>query len=655
MKNFIKALKYLFGIYLTGIIIMTLFRLVFFCTVDHNVTIETGADVTVVGKGFLHGLWFDNAIACYITILPLIIAFVTTLFHKMGHRVIRFFGIWFGVLYCFVFMGEAANIPFFSYSGKPLNASIWNWAEYAGTTAGMLVGETSYYLYILYFLIATISFCLVLKYLGKRYRRTENDTASDTPNPMTPRERWQTTGIFVAVLLLCLTGMRGRVGKHPIKVSEAYYCDNPVLNNMGINPIFSFLSGSIDEWVSGGRLTLMDEKEAVCEVQKTLNRQGIPGISPIAREVQAEGLPQRHNVVLVIMESMSAKLMGSFGNMQGLTPCLDSLYRTSMSFSNFYSSGNHTHQGLYATLCSFPSVLRRNAMKAPNVPQYAGLATILRRNGYQTLFFIPHEASYDNMKTFFLRNGYNEIHSEENYPKDKVVNSFGVPDDYLFSYSLKVLRERATHDKPFFATLLTVSNHPPYCIPNDFHTKTDKPETQIVEYADRSIGDFIAAAEKEPWAKNTIFVFVGDHGKILGGSDCELPECLNHIPLIIRGAGVTPGIRKDFAGQVDIAPTILGMLGIPYIQNNFGIDLNREQRDAIYYSADKIIAARDNTGLYVYDSELQMEFCYDVSGKSPVLIASTPHHQRLKKYCFSMLQTAEYMTSRSMTSNRKSR
>ena len=144
-------------------------------------------------------------------------------------------------------------------------------------------------------------------------------------------------------------------------------------------------------------------------------------------------MPSRRNVVLVLMESMSASLMQRFGQEAQLTPCLDSLYRHSLSCANFYSAGNHTNHGLYATLYSFPSVMKRNAMKGSVIPAYSGLPTVLCVNGYDTMFFMTHESQYDNMNAFFRTNGYEEIYSQENYPADKLVSSWGVQDDYLFT------------------------------------------------------------------------------------------------------------------------------------------------------------------------------------------------------------------------------
>ena len=114
-------------------------------------------------------------------------------------------------------------------------------------------------------------------------------------------------------------------------------------------------------------------------------------------------------------------------------------------------------------------------------------------------------------------------------------------------------------------------------------------------------------AAKRPWFDNTIFIFLGDHGKKLGQTQYEVAESFNHIPLIIYGKGINSEERSDFAGQIDLAPTILGLLGVSYVQNNFGIDLTRERRPMIFYSADNVVAARNDSLLYIFNHDLHRD------------------------------------------------
>ena len=299
------------------------------------------------------------------------------------------------------------------------------------------------------------------------------------------------------------------MGYNPIKVSQAYYCEDPFLNQLGVNPVFNLLTSTLDDNRKENKyLQLMDETEAIDLVQKHLQREGMEGISPIAREVKQDTTITRHNVVLIFMESMSAQLMQTFGQSKELTPYLDSLYQESYSFNNIYSAGIHTNHGLYSTLYSFPTIMKRNAMKGSVIPIYSGLPTVLKNNGYHNLFFMTHESQYDNMNAFFRTNGFDEVYAEENYPKEKIANHFGVQDDYLYEFAMPILTQKANEGIPFFAALLSISNHPPYVIPDYFHPKSEKIEDQVVEYADWSIRQFMTEAQKQPWFDNTLFVLI---------------------------------------------------------------------------------------------------------------------------------------------------
>jgi phosphoglycerol transferase MdoB-like AlkP superfamily enzyme len=421
---------------------------------------------------------------------------------------------------------------------------------------------------------------------------------------------------------------------------------------MGVNPVFCLLSSTLDDRRPENRtLHLMDAERAVAEAQQFLSRTGIEGISPIARRVEGNAEGEKRNVVLIFLESLSAKHLQRFGG-EGITPTLDSLWQQSLSFANFYSVGTHTNQGLYATLYGFPSIMKRNAMKGSAIPNYSGLPTVLQENGYQTFFFMTHEAQYDNMNAFFRSNGFEKIYAQEDYPKEKIANRFGVQDDFLFEYAHPILNNAAKEGRPFFASLLTITNHPPYVLPDYFSPRTNKPETQVVEYADWAVKKFMDAAAKEPWFDNTLFVFVGDHGKMVGQADCELPESYNHVPFMIYGTGITPEERTDFAGQVDIGPTLLSLLDISYVQNNFGINLVQEKRPCIFYSADNTVAARDSSHLYVYNPDADREFCYNTTTGTPQAEEMNAQYAALKHYCFTMLQATEQLVQQQLTTDK---
>ena len=649
LKRFGYYLLYVLSIHGVALFFFFAFRFTLFCSIDYQFPADIEGDFALKAVAFVRGLWFDNVIACYILLLPLVVMWIAALFNYTAKWLFRSVAVYFILFYSVSFIIAAANIPYFEYFFKTINSSIYNWFGYGGTTAGMVFGESSYYFPIFLGLLSIILFGWGALYLSAYFYRRSMATA--------PRISWKSRLAIVplgAVCVgLCLFGIRGRTGYNPIKVSQAYYCEDPFLNQLGVNPVFNLLTSTLDDNRKENRtLHLMPEQAALKQVQDYLQRKGVESISPIARKVEREGLPDRKNVVLVFMESMSANLMGSFGSDKRLTPYLDSLYQQSLSFNHFYSSGIHTNHGIYSTLFSFPTIMKRNAMKGSVIPVYSGLPTVLKENGYCNLFFMTHESQYDNMNAFLRTNGFDEIYAQENYPAEKVVNSFGVQDDFMYQYALPILNEKAKAGEPFFTVLLSISNHPPYVIPPFFHPHSEKPEEQIVEYADWSIRQFMDAAEKQPWFDNTIFVFLGDHGKMVGTPECEMPQSYNHIPLMIYGKDIRPAVYDGFGGQIDVAPTLLGMLNMSYLQNNFGVNLLEEERPCMFFTADNLVGARDSVRLFIYSPDNQQEFKYKQDNGKLHAAAGDEDFGLLKDYCFSMLQCTEFMVKEHKTIDR---
>lgn len=645
-KRFGLSLLYLLTIHIGALLFFFIFRFILFVSTDHQFPENIQNDVALQAVAFIKGVWFDNVIACYILLLPLVILWIAGICNYTAKWLYKATAVYFIVFYSLSFIISAANIPYFGYFFKTINSSIYNWFGYGATTAGMVFGETSFYFPIFLGVVSILAFGWGIMTLSSYFY----GLSIKIPNSISRIHRIAVFVTGAACIGLCLFGIRGRMGYNPIKVSQAYYCEDPFLNQLGVNPVFNLLTSTLDDNRKENRyLHLMPEQEAILEVQKLLDRKGIAEISPIAREIKQSANATPKNVVLIFMESMSANLMGSFGSAKNLTPFLDSLYQQSLSFSHFYSSGIHTNHGMYSTLYSFPAIMKRNAMKGSVIPIYSGLPTILKDNGYQNLFFMTHESQYDNMNAFFRTNGFDEIYAQENYPAEKVVNSFGVQDDFLYQYALPVLNKKAASGHPFFTVLLSISNHPPYVIPDYFKPHSEKPEDQIVEYADWSIKQFMTEAGKQPWFDNTIFVLLGDHGKLVGSPESEIPQSYNHIPLMIYGKGIQPEIKNQFGGQIDVAPTLLGLLNISYIQNNFGIDLLKEQRPCMFYTADNLIAARDTTHLYIYSPDNQQEFRYEQAENELHFAESSQAFEQLKRYCFSMLQSTEYLVKEHKT------
>ncbi len=628
MKRFFNDIKYLFCAHLLGLLVMSIYRFWLFLAAGEFLAERSKGDVLLQCGAFLRGIWFDNVIACYVIILPLAVIVLMHLFGWLPKWRLKFVWLWLLVFYALAFAASASDIAYFQYFFKHLNSSIWNWAGYGGTTVGMVLGEPSYYPAIASYFVFLGLFAWMLR--PARWLKSDVRTGSSWTS--------RGTALFVGGVLigLCLFGIRGRMGYNPIKVSAAYYCDDAFLNQLGINPAFNLLLTTLDDRRPENReLHLIDVAEARENTEAILGR-------PLRFTLHAPDTAscRGRNVVLILMESMSADLMH-----RGWTPFLDSLAAQSISFENCYSAGCHTNHGIFSTLYSFPALMFRNLMKGTNIPNYEGLPTVLRDAGYGTLFFMTHESQYDNMNAFLRTNGFDEIHAQEDYPAEKVANSFGVQDDYLFEYANRRLAEVR---QPFFATLLTISNHPPYVIPQWFKPRAEKSEEQIVEYADHALRGFFEEARRHAWYDSTVFVLLGDHGKLLGKSENEMPQSMNHVPWLIHIPGGVPKSVKGWAMQTDVQPTLLSLLGISAGQEHFGVNALEEKRRMALYTADNVIGARTGERLYIYEPSTKSEWFYvtdDSTGITPQADLSSPAEQatmrEMRRQLFSVLQTAQ--------------
>lgn len=631
MHRFRLTLAFLLCVHLWGLLFTTLFRGVEYLALRG--TMLTAQSDTSAWGAFVRGVWFDNVVGCYILIVPLVVVLVAACCNRFQQVWRQFVQWWFLVFYTLVLAISASNIPYYAYFAKNINSSIFNWFGYANTTVGMVVGESSYWLYIILFIVAASLFACGLVGIRRLFDKLIGQGCQHACPFKTSAARVVTVLCMVG---LCIFGIRGRVGYNPIKISEAYYCEDPFLNQLGISPSFNLLTSWLDDMrPENQELHLMAYDDAITYVRHQLHIQGaVDSMDVLKRRIEADSIQRRPNIVIILMESMSASFLHTLGQKEKVTPTLDSLYRCSWAFTQCYSAGIHTNHGITASLYSFPALMKRNLMKGTVTPRRHGLPSVLKELGYHNMFFMTHESQYDNMNAFFRTNGYDDVYAQEDYPMSERVNAFGVSDHFLFEYGLNRINEVSKTDTPWMATLLTISNHPPYVIPDWFKPRSSDEELQIVEYADWCIGNFLAKARKESWYQNTLFVIMADHGKIVGQVDSELPESYNHIPLIIFGPGVTPHLSHELATQVDVMPTVLGLLGAGYEFDGFGVNLLKASRDKVFYTADDQIAARDKGGRLVYMPATRQRF---QEGK-PV-----SSHDDLQQYVFSMIQTAEYM------------
>lgn len=268
------------------------------------------------------------------------------------------------------------------------------------------------------------------------------------------------------------------------------------------------------------------------------------------------------NIVVITMESMSGAFLEAYGNEDHITPTLDTLLHRGLAFDSLYATGNRTVRGLEAITLCMPPCSGESVVKRENNGRYHSVANELRQHGYTTQYIYGGDSYFDNMKAFFSANGYDIIDKPQFGAQETFSNIWGCCDEDTYRVALETFRRNAESGKPFFAHIMTVSNHRPYTYPEGKIEWDGNPmcRAAAVKYADFALGEFLKAAAKESWFSNTVFVVVADHCASSAGKT-TLPVDGYHIPAIIYAPGFIEPQRIDkVCSQIDLMPTVLSLL-----------------------------------------------------------------------------------------------
>jgi len=383
----------------------------------------------------------------------------------------------------------------------------------------------------------------------------------------------------LAVLVLIL-GARSSLGVRPANISTAAFSNSHLANQLALNSSYSasyavYRRGNeVDPTEFYGKL---NEQEIIQRVRKhsliPAENFTDPEIPTLHNQSLIVKRDRPYNLVIFLQESLGAEFVGSLGG-RPLTPNLDALGRKGMWLTQLYSTGTRTVRGIEATVAGFPPSPSRSVVTLDlSQHNFFTIADLLHRQGYLTEFIYGGARHFDNMAGFFLGNGFGKTITEEDFVNPVFHGTWGVSDEDLVRRANK---EFVSHgDKPFFALMLSTSNHAPFEYPaGRIETYEQPPNTanNAMKYADYAIGEFFRLAEKEDYFKNTLFLVVADHNTRVYGADL-VPINKFHIPGLILGPGVPAKPYNKLASQLDLLPTLLNLMGIESRHPMIGRDL----------------------------------------------------------------------------------
>ena len=296
----------------------------------------------------------------------------------------------------------------------------------------------------------------------------------------------------------------------------------------------------------------------------------------LSRNINPENPELKKNVVLISIESLSAEFLEHYGNDQKIMPFLDSLADKSLMFTNLYATGNRTVRGLEALTLCIPPTAGESVVKRENNKNKFSTGSVFKSKGYDVKFLYGGYSYFDNMKEFYKGNGY-EIVDRNNFKPNEIsfANVWGVADEDMAKKAIQVMNAEAKAGKPFFHHWMTVSNHRPFTYPEG---RIDIPGTAKsrdggVKYTDYSLRKFFEMAKKQSWYKNTVFVIVADHCASSAGKT-ELPMDKYRIPGLVFSEGfIKPEKFTQTMSQIDVMPTVLGLLNFKYQSKFLGQDV----------------------------------------------------------------------------------
>ncbi|HEY1192594.1 LTA synthase family protein [Flavobacterium sp.] len=327
-----------------------------------------------------------------------------------------------------------------------------------------------------------------------------------------------------------------------------------------------------------------------------LLKQQLPAISGknTIQDVKNDSVEKHKNVVLITVESLSADFMKMYGNKQNITPFIDSLAQKSLLFTNLYAAGNRTVRGLEAVTLCLPPTAGESVVKREDNKNKFSTGSVFRKKGYNVKFMYGGDAFFDNMQDFYSGNGY-QIVDKSNFSENEITfsNVWGVCDEDMYNKAIKIMNTEAKQNKPFFNHIMTVSNHRPFTYPNN---KIDIPgniksRDGGVKYTDYALKQFFNQAKKQPWFNNTVFVIVADHCASSAGKT-ELPLDKYRIPALIYSSDIKPEKYTKLMSQIDLMPTVFGLLNFDYESKFFGQDVFKPD-----YQPRALIATYQDLGL----------------------------------------------------------
>jgi phosphoglycerol transferase MdoB-like AlkP superfamily enzyme len=525
---------------------------------------------------FLYGLRMDTITASVLLIVPVILlSFSPNIFKNLVNTLLKYY---FLIILSLIIYIENATFPFVAQYDMRPNYLFVEYLIYPKEVFAMIFADYKLELFVALVMISIFIY-LYLKHYKNSFARVFETSYI------------KRIALFIPLALLVFIGIRSSFGHRSANTSDAMYSSNRMLNEITKNSLHSIAYAIYTNNKHGSKNIMkqygkMDIKEALFRVQKRLNIQNADAQFPTARLEKSHFKTQNpKNLVIFVQESLGYQFVEVVGGEKDITPNLNRLSKEGILLSDLYSNGTRSIRGLAGTTAgnfSVPGkgVLKRNKSQS----DFFTIASALKPFGYHTSFIYGGESRFDNMRSWYVGNGFDEIIDQPKFENPTFVSPWGACDEDLVIKANEEFKKLHAKKQKFASVMFSTSNHSPFEYPEGkiepLNGETIKSVKNAVKYADYAIGKFIELAKQEAYYKDTIFVVVSDHNTRVYGNDL-IPVDMFHVPALILGEGVQAMNYDKIATQPDVLATALDLIGLDLTYPIMGHSIFSEKKQNI--------------------------------------------------------------------------
>lgn len=630
-----QVFKELFKIYLLFIALFFLGRLGLY-----GLYFDRLSDISFAQSllSFLYGLKLDTMTTSMILIVPALLLSITPQrFAKAMSAIINSYVLIFLLIALYI---ENATFPFVAqYDVRP-NYLFVEYLKYPKEVSSMILKEYPMQL------IAALIMLIIMASSYVRFSPLKLKSAIRTP-------LWRRLLLILPIGALLFIGIRSSYGHRPANISDALYSCNRMANEIAKNSLYSIgyayysynkESNKLIE--SYGKINLA---QAYQRVSKRLN-------IPLGSELPFNRPEPTHfhstqpkNLVIFIQESLGSQFVGFSGGDANITPNLEKLSHEGLAFTNLFSNGTRSIRGLSALTSGWlplagEEVVKRNKSQS----DFFTVASLLKPLGYKSSFIYGGEGRFDNMRSWYMGNGFDKVIEQTDYKNPTFVSTWGVSDEDLVLKAHEKFKAHTAKGEKFVSVMFSSSNHSPFELPDGkikfIEGKPRQSVENAVKYADFAIGRLFELAKKEPYYKNTVFVVVADHNVRVYGDDL-VPVNMFHIPALIIADGLKPQKFERLATQPDVLATALDLIGadLTYPVLGHSIYSDKRQEMALMMFNDTFALRVGSKVAIVQPNKEALTFAYENEH-----LKSIPHDIELEKDALAFVKVMDDMYNKKL-------